>query len=258
MGLAVKAKVPGTNKVLTLEEGKDYTVKYEFANNNTQVKATVTLKANGNFDNANSINLVKTVDITKATLKAENIKLRETSFTYNGQAVEPAFDVVVGGHILPGPGSKDSNNKDISAYTYTYTNNVNAGTATLTVKGTGDYKGTASVTYTIQSADASKLTGAIPTQEYRGYSLEIPADKIDLTLDGKKIDVASNFNLTYGENKEVGEGTVTLTPKNNNFTGTKTLTFNICGEMLSTTTESTFKYVDKDGFEIKGNAKIQL
>ena len=255
MGLAVKAKVPGTNKVLTLEEGKDYTVKYEFANNNTQVKATVTLKANGNFDNANSINLVKTVDITKATLKAENIKLRETSFTYNGQAVEPAFDVVVGGHILPGPGSKDSNNKDISAYTYTYTNNVNAGTATLTVKGTGDYKGTASVTYTIQSADASKLTGAIPTQEYRGYSLEIPADKIDLTLDGKKIDVASNFNLTYGENKEVGEGTVTLTPKNNNFTGTKTLTFNICGEMLSTTTESTFKYVDKDGFEIKGNAK---
>ena len=83
--MAVKAKVPGTNKVLTLEEGKDYTVKYEFANNNTQVKATVTLKANGNFDNANSINLVKTVDITKATLKAENIKLRETSFTYNGQ-----------------------------------------------------------------------------------------------------------------------------------------------------------------------------
>ena len=160
---------------------------------------------------------------------------------------------------FPGPGSKDSNNNDISAYTYTYTNNVNAGTATLTVKGTGDYKGTASVTYTIQSADASKLTGAIPTQEYRGYSLEIPADKIDLTLDGKKIDVASNFNLTYGENKEVGEGTVTLTPKNNNFTGTKTLTFNICGEMLSTTTESTFKYVDKDGFEIKGNAKkIQL
>ena len=105
-----------------------------------------------------------------------------------------------------------------SAYTYTYTNNVNAGTATLTVKGTGDYKGTASVTYTIQSADASKLVGAIATQEYRGYSLAIPAGKIDLTLDGKKIDVASNFTLTYGENKEVGEGTVTLTPKNNNFT----------------------------------------
>jgi len=255
MGLVVKAKVPGTNKVLTLEEGKDYTTKYEFANNGTKVKATVTLKANSNFDNSSNISLVKTVDITKATLKAENIKLRETSFTYNGQAVEPAFDVVVGGYTLPGPGSTDSNGKDISAYTYTYTNNVNAGTATLTVKGTGDYKGTASVTYTIQSADASKLVGAIATQEYRGYSLAIPAGKIDLTLDGKKIDVASNFTLTYGENKEVGEGTVTLTPKNNNFTGTKTLTFKICGEMLSTAKESKFKYVDKDGFEITDSKK---
>ena len=89
MGLVVKAKVPGTNKVLTLEEGKDYTTKYEFANNGTKVKATVTLKANSNFDNSSNISLVKTVDITKATLKAENIKLRETSFTYNGQAVDP-------------------------------------------------------------------------------------------------------------------------------------------------------------------------
>lgn len=84
---------------------------------------------------------LKKVNIVKATLKPENIKLRETSFTYNGQPVEPAFDVVVGGQILPGPGAKDSDDNDISAYTYNYTNNVNAGTATLTVKGTGDYKG---------------------------------------------------------------------------------------------------------------------
>ena len=76
-----------------------------------------------------------------------------------------------------------------------------------------------------------------------------------MPLDGKKIDVASNFTLTYGENKEVGEGTVTLTPKNNNFTGTKTLTFKICGEMLSTAKESKFKYVDKDGFEITDSKK---
>ena len=253
MGLVVTAEVPGTNKVLTLEEGKDYTTKYELIKNNTQVQATVTLKDNGNFENpGNAVSLVKTVDIVKATLKAENIKLRETSFTYNGQAVEPAFDVIVGGHILPGP---TATAPATPAYTYTYTNNVNAGTATLTVKGTGDYKGTASVTYTIQSADASKLVGAIATQEYRGYSLEIPANKIDLTLGGKKIDVASNFTLTYGENKEVGEGTVTLTPKNNNFTGTKTLTFKICGEMLSTDPASGFKYVDKDGFTIDANEK---
>ena len=79
---------------------------------------------------------------------------------------------------------------------------------------------------------ASKLTGVIATKEYKGYSLEIPADEIYLTLDGNKIDVDSNFTRTFGENLNIGEGTVTLTPKNSNFTGSKTLTFQICGEML--------------------------
>ena len=252
MGLVVKAKVPGTNKVLTLTEGTDYTVAYSISG--TTLTATATLKNTSNFTNPTSGTaiLTKTATITKATLKPENIKLRETSFTYNGQAVEPAFDVVVGGHILPGP---TATAPATPAYTYTYTNNVNAGTATLTVKGTGDYKGTASITYTIQSADASKLKGTIATKQYRGYSLEVPADEIDLTLDGKKIDVAKNFTLTYGENVKVGEGTVTLTPKNNNFTGTKTLTFNICGEMLSTTPPSTFEYLDADGFVISASKK---
>ena len=249
LGMVIKAKVPGTNKVLTLTEGTDYTVAYSISG--TTLTATATLKNTSNFTNptGGTAILTKTATITKATLKPENIKLRETSFTYNGQAVEPAFDVVVDGHILPGPTAT------APAYTYTYTNNVNAGTATLTVKGTGDYKGTASITYTIQSADASKLKGTIATKQYRGYSLEVPADEIDLTLDGKKIDVAKNFTLTYGENVKVGEGTVTLTPKNNNFTGTKTLTFNICGEMLSTATLSRFEYHDANGFEVTGTKK---
>ena len=242
MGVVVTAKVPNTNKVLTLTEGKDYTVAYDWedATTKSSVKATVTLKANSNFDNANGKTLEAISKISNATLKSEYIKLKETSFTYNGQPVKPDFDVVIGGHTI-----------DPANYTTKYTNNVNAGTATLTVTAApgSDYEGTASITYTIQSADAAKLNGVIGTQEYKGYTLEIPADKIDLTLNGDKIDVESNFILTYGENKEVGEGTVTLTPKNKNFTGTKTLTFQISGEMLDPS-KATFKFVDGDGFVV--------
>ncbi len=241
MGVVVKAKVPGTNKVLTLTEGKDYTVAYSFIDSNKKVQAAVTIKSNSNFATAENSNIL-TVNstISKATLKSDYIKLKENSFTYNGQAIEPAFDVVIGGHIV-----------DPANYTAKYTNNVNAGTATLTIaaKDGSDYNGTASITYTIQSADASKLNGVIDTKEYTGYSLEVAADDIDLTLDGKKIDVAKNFTLTYGENVKVGEGTVTLTPKNSNFTGTKTLTFQISGEMLKAANAS-FKFVDKDGFVV--------
>ena len=241
MGVVVKAQVPGTNKILTLTEGKDYTVTYAWGSDGKSVDATVTVKANSNFDKPTDISILKVNSkISNATLKSEYIKLKETSFTYNGQAVKPDFDVVIGGHIV-----------NPNQYTAKYTNNVNAGTATLTVSANAgsDYQGTASITYTIQSADASKLKGVIGTQEYKGYTLEIAPDKIDLTLDGKKIDVESNFILTYGENVKVGEGTVTLTPKNKNFTGTKTLTFQISGEMLDGT-KAAFAYVDKDGFAV--------
>ena len=241
MGVVVKAQVPGTNKILTLTEGKDYTVTYAWGSDGKSVDATVTVKANSNFDEPTDTSILKVNSkISNATLKSEYIKLKETSFTYNGQAVKPDFDVVIGGHIV-----------NPNQYTAKYTNNVNAGTATLTVSANAgsDYQGTASITYTIQSADASKLKGVIGTQEYKGYTLEIAPDKIDLTLDGKKIDVESNFILTYGENVKVGEGTVTLTPKNKNFTGTKTLTFQISGEMLDGT-KAAFAYVDKDGFAV--------
>ena len=242
MGVVVKAKVPGTNKVLTLTEGKDYTVTYEFTDGGKSVQATVAVKANSNFATATETKILTVKStISKATLKSDYIKLKENSFTYNGQAIEPAFDVVIGGHIV-----------DPANYTTKYTNNVNAGTATLTIaaKDGSDYNGTASITYTVQSADATKLNGVIGTKEYTGYSLEVAADDIDLTLDGKKIDVAKNFTLTYGENVNVGEGTVTLTPKNSNFTGTKTLTFQISGEMLNAANAS-FKFVDKDGFKVE-------
>ena len=241
MGVVVKAQVPGTNKILTLTEGKDYTVTYAWGADGKSVDATVAVKDNSNFDKPTDTSILKVNSkISNATLKSEYIKLKETSFTYNGQAVKPDFDVVIGGHIV-----------NPNQYTAKYTNNVNAGTATLTVSANdgSDYQGTASITYTIQSADASKLKGVIGTQEYKGYTLEIAPDKIDLTLDGKKIDVESNFILTYGENVKVGEGTVTLTPKNKNFTGTKTLTFQISGEMLDGK-NAAFAYVDKDGFAV--------
>ena len=41
------------------------------------------------------------------------------------------------------------------------------------------------------------LLGVIATKEYKGYSLEIPADEIYLTLDGNKIDVDSNFTRNF-------------------------------------------------------------
>ena len=257
LGLVVKAK-NANGKEFTLVNGTDYTVKYSYKNdaNKTATKggvivATITV-TNKNFviDNSGSTTIVKEVPISHKVLKSENIKLAETSFTYNGKVVEPDFDIVVDGHYKAL--TDQSGNK---LFDYTFTNNINAGTATLTVTPTAnntefDKDVSAKATFEIKPADASKLVGVIASRQYTGYSLEIPSDEINLKLGDDVIDAGDNFKLTYGENRSIGQGTVTLTPKNGNFTGTKTVTFDIVGKLLNSGTITGY---DANGIETDGN-----
>ena len=251
LGLVVKAK-NANGKEFTLVNGTDYTVKYSYKDDSKKtaakggkIVATITV-TNKNFviDNSGNTTIVKEVPISHKVLKSENLKLAETSFTYNGKVVEPDFDIVVDGHY-----------KDLKDFDYKFTNNINAGTATLTVtpKSTNtefDSEVSAKATFEIKPADASKLVGVIASRQYTGYSLEIPSDEINLKLGNDVIDAGDNFKLTYGENRSIGQGTVTLTPKNGNFTGTKTVTFDIVGKLLNS---GTIKGYDANGIETDGN-----
>ena len=253
IGLVVKAK-NAKGKEFTLVEGTDYTVKYEFEKNGTTgtgavgdtVKTTITVKGNSNYT-ANSTltttsdsEVIVSPEITNKMIKDADIRLKQTSYTYTGAGITPKYDVVVDGRILD-----PTNDYEVVSVS----KNVNVGTATLEIRGKGDYsnKATAKATFSIVAADASKLTGAIASQPYAGYAINPAPSQIDLTLDGVKINVNDNFKLSYGENINIGEGTVTLTPKNGNFTGTKTITFKISGKMLS---NGDLNFYDADGLTV--------
>ena len=255
LGLVVKAKnaTTPTPKEFTLKEGTDYTVKYSYKNDTKTVGgsivATITL-TNKNFTTSEK-ELKVEVPIKARALKSENIKLKENSFTYTGSAVTPDFDVVVDGRVMP-KGNFDT----------VYTNNINAGTATISVTPKArmgfDESTTAKLTFEIKPADASSLVGVIGSKQYTGYSLDVNPADINLKLGNSTVDVASNFKLTFGENLKIGQGTVTLTPKNGNFTGTKTLTFDIVGKLVSAT-DAIKTYDDKGiitttGFTYDGTA----
>ena len=238
MGIVVKAK-NADKKEFTLKEGTDYTVEYSCDNNikGGTVTAKITI-INDSFKGGDTTKEVSST-ITEKAIKDANIKLKGTDFTYTGKAIEPDFDVVIDGKII---------NPDL--YEVSYTNNLNAGTATIKVTGKGDKysdKASAKATFTIKPADASKLEGTLPSKSYKGYSLEVPVDEINVTLNGEKINVKDNFTVTYGENVEIGDGTVTLTPKNGNFTGTKTLTFKIVAELLR---NGDLTFYDKNGVKV--------
>ena len=245
MGVVVKAK-NSDGKTFTLKEGTDYTVKYNCTNNNVkgQVTADITIISD-NFKGG-ELSYQVSSEITARAIKDENIKFRKSSYTYTGKPITPEFDVVIDGKII---------NPDL--YTATVTNNLNAGTATVTVTGkdTDKYsdKVNAKSTFTITPESTSNLEGTIASQEYTGYSLEPNVDQMEITLNGEDIDISKDFTITYGENVNIGEGTVTLTPKNGNFTGSKTFTFQITGEML--TEGGSFDYYNADGIEISAADK---
>ena len=253
MGLVVKAK-NANGKEFTLKEGTDYVVEKYIFTTSADVETTtgeedgkvkVVLKTttkdghkylkNTNYIVKDSEDGIYSSTITKRALKSENIKLKKTSYTYTGAAIKPDFDVVVDGRVINPTEYKIKS----------LTNNVNAGTATMVITGTnGTFTSMtdASVTFTITAADATKLVGAVGTQTYTGYSIQPAAPEV--TLDNVVINVKDNFTVTYGENVKMGEGTILLTPKNNNFTGVKTITFKITGQMLK---GGDFKFYDANG-----------
>ena len=246
MGIVVKAKNANKPaKEFTLVEGTDYKVEFDDLENNEigkQVNATIKLVDDGNFVNTKPVIAKVSSTITAKNLKSEYIKLKETNFTYTGKAIEPEFDVVIDGKVI-----------NPAHYTKSYTANLNAGTATLTVKGDGKNFSDkeASVTFTINPADVNSLEGVIASKEYKGYSIELEESDFNLTLNKERINVKDNFTLSYGRNVEIGEGTVTLTPKNGNFTGSRTFAFQITGDMLDG--GGTWAFYDKNGIAVDEN-----
>ena len=242
VGLVVKAK-NANGKEFTLTEGTDYTVSYSIGNDSDGDSAVITvikLKDDGNYVLKTGFTGTSS-KITNKMIKDADIRLKQTSYTYTGAGITPKYDVVVDGRIL----DPDTDYEVVSV-----SKNVNVGTATLEIKGKSrsNYsdKATAKATFSIVAADASKLTGAIASQPYTGYAIDPAPSQVDLTLDGVKINVNDNFTLSYGENINIGEGTVTLTPKNGNFTGTKTITFKISGKMLN---GGALEYYKADGLK---------
>ena len=137
--------------------------------------------------------------------------------TYDGQPKKPEPVVTLDGVKLTA--GKDFN--------YSYRNNTNAGEdATVFISGIIPYTGQIRKTFTINplAIDAdSIIANDISDRTYTGEAIE---PEVELSLGGTKLVKGTDYDLSYSDNTEVGEGTVTVTGKGN-FTGTRKLTFQI-------------------------------
>lgn len=154
--------------------------------------------------------------------------------TYTGVAQTPTLTVTpaVGGEALVlGTDYTVSYKKGETAVE----SMIDAGdyTIVITAKEGSAYGGTKEVDFTIDQANLGDVTIAeIVDQTYTGSQIT-PTD-ITVTFNGNAVS-EDEYTISYGTNINVGEGTVTLTSKNKNFstTSTKGATFTIVAKTLT-------------------------
>ena len=236
-GITVNVKAENDDKkAFTLVEGTDYSVKYEYeypsAGNviTNRIKVTITL-LNNNFGTKGTTLTPEYVALSKKQISSVTVTPVQSSYTYTGAAIVPEL-IVKDGETELSKG-EDYVVKSVS-------NNKNVGTATIVIAGAknSDYDddSTAKATFTITAANTSDLVVNVDDQSYDGTKKKpVPASG-DIKLNG--VTITDKFIVSYPTsaqaNRQVGTGTLTLTPDNGNknFTGTKEVSFNIVGKKL--------------------------
>ena len=155
----------------------------------------------------------------KADISNATVSFPTASFVYDGTAKTPAPVVVRDGDVL----------KEGSDYTVEYSKNTSAGTATVTVKGAGNYTGSAQGTFEITPAPIDVATVSVSAQRYTGKALTPP---LVVMYNGKALAAGVDYEATYANNVNVGTATVTLTGMGN-FGGETKASFKIVDDAAS-------------------------
>ena len=214
--------------IYSFNKNYDYTVSH--ANDIKNVgnyPVTVTATANGKLSGGP---ITKTFSITARSINDAKVTLGYTTAQYTGSELKPSVSVA-----LPSPKGGYDPPLDASNYKVTYENATNVGTATVTVKGKGNYTGSASTTFTITARSLGNATfGTISEQTYTGSAItpEPTVTWIPATGGpGTQLVKGTDFDFSYTNNVNVpatpnAPPTITITGKGN-YTGSKSKTFTI-------------------------------
>ena len=141
-----------------------------------------------------SITFMKKVSISEC-----DITLSTTTYTFDGNAKEPAVTVKYGDTTLTLG----------TDYTVDYKNNVNVGKATVTITGIGSYADTSNINFTIKQAvpgqaitiKNAKITGINRSYGYTG-STYTPNFKV--VLNNKTLTANTDYTYTFEDNTNPG------------------------------------------------------
>ncbi|MDR2865976.1 MAG: leucine-rich repeat domain-containing protein, partial [Methanomassiliicoccaceae archaeon] len=196
---------------------KDGNFTYAYTNNINVGQGSVIITFEGNYDGTIIVafKIIKK-DITSGDddLRIEEIEDQK----YTGNQIRPKPGVSYNGKGLT----------EGTDFMYSYGDNVNVGTGTVTVNFIGNYSGSVTVSFkiimfNITEGDEDLDIGTIADREYTGSPIE---PEPDVWYNGVKLVKDKDFTYAYGDNINVGEGTVTI-DFIGNYSGSVTVKFNI-------------------------------
>ncbi len=174
------------------------------------------------------------------------ITLNPASYVYDGKAKKPAVSVVYS--VTPLKAGTD--------YTVAYSGNINAGSATVTVKGIGNFNGSAVKKFTIAPLSIAKtaVSGIPGSVFYEPGGLK-PVPKV--VFGTATLKAGKDYVVTYAANTAPGKATVTITGKGN-FNGKAVRTFTIVKTPLKNTKIEPIKAMVYTGKARKPNPTITI
>ena len=211
----VTVKYDGT----VLAEDEDYTLSYSSDTVNVGT-VTVTIEGMNAYDGT----MTATYTISAKSISGATVKLKTTSFTYNGSSQSTSVSSV----------TLDGTTLSSSYYSVSGTSGTSAGTYTVTVTGKGNYTGTATATFTI-----SKYTLTSSNISYTSsytYKASAISPTITVKANSKTLTKGTDYTLS-GTTSATSAGTYTFKiTGSGNFTGTVSKTFTIKQAAVSSTT----------------------
>ena len=185
------------------------------ANNVNVGTATITATAKTGTNYQGSVSATFEI-ISQSLADAEMIV---DDVVFQNKELTPGVTVTLGGKTLV-------YNKD---YTTSYSNNTAVGEATVTIKGTGNYTGTASKSFNILPRSIESAAIEVADQVYTGSSI---TPDVVVTLGSEVLSEGTDYTVSYSDNIFAGTGTVTVTGKGN-YKGGAAETFKIAKADIS-------------------------
>ena len=226
------------NKVLGPD---DYTVEYS---NNVQVgKGTVTVTGTGDqADDGYWGSVTKEFNIAAADISDAIVAASDQ--VYTGSELKPEVTVMLGDVTL----TEDD-------YTVEYSGNIEVGTATVTVKGTGNYTGTATGTFEIKGRDLSE--GAIAKIDDQTYTGKAVKPAVTVTYGDETLTEGTDYTVAYVSNTNVGTATVEVYGKGT-YAGKLTQDFTIKAADLSDDADVTIENQTYTGKALEPTVTVKV